>query len=120
MVLRRERGQERPEKRTVGNRESTKRPRISKNESKGEEKNYGSGRTGASINGPRIGKSRSSKFEVKDAKVGRETRTVKKISTRSAAKPRTGVVRPGGKEKTSDIFRRNVIQRKVVKETRKS
>jgi 23S rRNA pseudouridine2605 synthase len=114
MVLRRERGQERPEKRTVGNSQSTKRPRINKNESKGEEKNYGSGRTGAV--GPRIGKSRSSKFEVKDANVGRETRTVKKISTRSATKPRTGVVRPGGKEKTSDIFRRNVIQRKVVKE----
>ena len=117
MVIRRERGQERPEKRTVGKSASTRRPRISKNESKGEKKNFGSERTGAPTLGKRIGKSRPSKFaERRDSRIGRESRGVKKLTTRSGSKSTAGEVREGVREKTSDVFRRNVIQKRLRKE----
>lgn len=117
MVLRRERGQERPEKRTVGNSQSTRRPRIGKNEAKGEGRSFSSGRTGVPVSGKRVGKSRPSKFgEGRDTGFSRETKSVKKLTTRSGSKPRTGEVREGIREKTSDKFRRNVIQKRVVKE----
>jgi 23S rRNA pseudouridine2605 synthase len=100
MAVRRERGQERPEKPTVVNRGREKRPRIQKEKSSTFDRNEKPGpgrelRTKPSV-GKRIGKT----------KILRTTAT--RTSTRA---------NPAGttKEKTSDIFRRKVIKRPVKK-----
>ncbi len=116
-MIRRERGQERNEKRTVGNRLEGKRPRVKKFEAKGEDKDYGSKSSGTSFSGKRMGKSRIIKTTAKSEGAG-ERRPVKRLSTGVAHKTSAGSPshREGFKEKTSDVFRRNVIQKKVRKE----
>jgi 23S rRNA pseudouridine2605 synthase len=100
MAIRRDRGQERPEKRTVGKREPGTRPRINKeapaprdwNQSPESER----GTFAKPASGKRIGK----------------TKVLRTAATHTVSKAGPGRT---GKEKTSDIFRRNVINRPVRK-----
>ena len=98
-------GQERPEKRTVGKREPGTRPRVSKEESKARdwnERRHSDRNTPASpASGKRVGK----------------TKVLRTAATHT-------VIREGNrglvKERTSDVFRRNVIQRRPAKEVEKA
>jgi 23S rRNA pseudouridine2605 synthase len=100
MAVRRERGQERTEKRTVGKREAGKRPRIQKDHSptfaRDEKPGPARGLRTKPSSGKRIGK----------------TKVLRTATTRTLTKTTSaGPI----KEKTSDIFRRNVIKRPVKK-----
>lgn len=125
-MLRRERGQERPEKRTVGKSESGKRPRIQKSESKKNDRD--SGMSNDRSSGPRVGKSRTTRFSPSDndTRAKRETGRrgnptgAKKLTTKSGSRPSQGTPREGVREKTSDIFRREVIHRKAPKEVERA
>jgi 23S rRNA pseudouridine2605 synthase len=94
MIIRRARGQERADKRTVGNREPGTRPRVKKEESTARDQGRRpfSGRpdTREPLSGKRVGK-------------------LKVIKTASGAKPATTNTNRYGKERTSDVFRREVI-----------
>jgi 23S rRNA pseudouridine2605 synthase len=98
MIIRRERGQERMEKRTVGKREPGTRPRVRKGESNtgDQSRRPYTGRTesGGSASGKRIGKTKVLK-----------TASGSKINTTGSGRLL--------KERTSDVFRRNVIDKHI-------
>lgn len=97
MIIRRGRGQERTDKRTVEKREPGTRPRVKKGES------------GPTDQGR---KSFGSRVESKDPTSGKRLGKTKVLKTVSGSRPNSG---GGGriiKERTSDIFRRNVIEKK--------
>ena len=97
MIIRRERGQERPEKRTVGKREPGTRPRVKK------------GETTANDQGR---KSFGSRPDPREATAGKRVGKTKVIKTSSGSKPSTTGSGRFGKERTSDVFRRNVIEKR--------
>ncbi len=97
MIIRRGRGQERTDKRTVEKREPGTRPRVKKGES------------GPTDQGR---KSFGSRVESKDPTSGKRLGKTKVLKTASGSKPQST---SGGrfiKERTSDIFRRNVIEKR--------
>jgi len=97
MIIRRERGQERPDKRTVGNREPGTRPRVKKGESSANDQ----GR-----------KPYASRPDSRELTEGKRVGKTKVLKTNSGSKPNTsGSGRPF-KERTSDVFRRNVIEKR--------
>jgi len=97
MIIRRERGQERPEKRTVGKREPGTRPRVKK------------GETTANDQGR---KSFGSRPDPRETTAGKRVGKTKVIKTSSGSKPTTTGSGRFGKERTSDVFRRNVIEKR--------
>jgi 23S rRNA pseudouridine2605 synthase len=97
MIIRRERGQERPEKRTVGKREPGTRPRVKK------------GETTANDQGR---KSFGSRPDPRETTAGKRVGKTKVIKTSSGSKPSTTGSGRFGKERTSDVFRRNVIEKR--------
>ena len=100
MIIRRGRGQERAEKRTVEKREPGTRPRIKRSDNP----NTDQSRRPA---GPRS--------ESRELTSGKRVGKTKVIKTTSGSKPNmTGSGRLL-KERTSDVFRRNVIERKPVR-----
>ena len=96
MIIRRERGQERPDKRTVGKREPGTRPRIRKGESAASDQ-------GRKSNVPRT--------DSRELTSGKRVGKTKVLKTVSGSKPTMGTGR-FGKERTSDVFRRNVIEKR--------
>jgi 23S rRNA pseudouridine2605 synthase len=100
MAIRRERGQERPEKRTVVKREAGTRPRIRKEGSAREDRNERPdphrGSSAKPASGKRVGK----------------TKVLRTLASHTVTKAGPGRII---KEKTSDAFRRNVINRPVKK-----
>jgi 23S rRNA pseudouridine2605 synthase len=94
MIIRRERGQERPEKRTVGKREPGTRPRVKKESAPADQSRRPAG----------------SRSETRELTSGKRLGKTKVIKTVSGTKP-TGTGR-FGKERTSDVFRRNVIEKR--------
>jgi 23S rRNA pseudouridine2605 synthase len=94
MIIRRERGQERPEKRTVGNREPGTRPRVKREPAPADQSRRPAG----------------SRSETRELNSGKRLGKTKVIKTASGTKP-TGTGR-FGKERTSDVFRRNVIEKR--------
>jgi 23S rRNA pseudouridine2605 synthase len=102
MIIKRERGQERTTSRTVGKREPGTRPRVSKGDSaptdQGRRPYSPRPERGEPVSGKRIGKT-------------------KVIKTTSGSRPASAssVGRSGFKERTSDVFRRDVIQKKAPK-----
>lgn len=103
MVIKRERGQERTEQRTVEKRGPGTRPRIRKGDTaptdQGRRPLSGRPDRGGPVSGKRIGKT-------------------KVIKTKSGARPAgaSSVGRSGFKERTSDVFRREVIEKRSVKD----
>ena len=97
MIIRRERGQERPDKRTVGKREPGTRPRV---------------RKGESIPGDQSRKPFAGRTESRELTSGKRVGKTKVIKTASGSKPTTTGTGRFGKERTSDIFRRNVIEKR--------
>jgi len=100
MAIRRERGQERTEKRTVGKREAGTRPRIKREESAPREQNK------RTFKGKRMDEQPAS-----GKRVGK-TKVIRTVSSRNIVKVVPGRIL---REKTSDVFRRNVINRPVKK-----
>jgi len=97
MIIRRERGQERPDKRTVGNREPGTRPRVKKGESASSDqgrKPYGSRPDSRELMG------------------GKRDGKKKVLKTTSGSKPNSSSSSRPFKERTSDVFRRNVIEKR--------
>jgi len=97
MIIRRERGQERPDKRTVGNREPGTRPRVKKGESSTSDqgrKPYGSRPDSREVTG------------------GKRDGKKKVLKTTSGSKPNSSSSSRPFKERTSDVFRRNVIEKR--------
>jgi len=97
MIIRRERGQERPDKRTVGNREPGTRPRVKKGESSTSDqgrKPYGSRPDSRELTG------------------GKRDGKKKVLKTTSGSRPNTSSSSRPFKERTSDVFRRNVIEKR--------
>ena len=97
MIIRRERGQERPDKRTVGNREPGTRPRVKKGESSTSDqgrKPYGSRPDSRELTG------------------GKRDGKKKVLKTTSGSKPNSSSSSRPFKERTSDVFRRNVIEKR--------
>ena len=94
MIIRRERGQERPEKRTVGKREPGTRPRVKREAAPADQSRRPAG----------------SRSETRELTSGKRLGKTKVIKTVSGTKP-TGTGR-FGKERTSDVFRRNVIEKR--------
>ncbi len=97
MIIRRERGQERPDKRTVGKREPGTRPRV---------------RKGESTTGDQGRKSNASRPDSRELTAGKRVGKTKVLKTASGTKPKTTGTGRFGKERTSDIFRRNVIEKR--------
>jgi len=97
MIIRRERGQERPDKRTVGKREPGTRPRVTKSES-------------ASTDQGR--KPFGSRPDSRELTGGKRDGKKKVLKTTSGSKPGTSGSGRFGKERTSDVFRRNVIEKR--------
>lgn len=97
MIIRRERGQERQEKRTVGKREPGTRPRIRKEESTASDQ----GRK------PYAGRTDS-----RELNSGKRVGKTKVLKTASGSKPNTTGNGRFLKERTSDVFRRNVIEKR--------
>ncbi len=97
MIIRRERGQERPDKRTVGKREPGTRPRVAKGESTSNDQ----GR-----------KPFGSRPDSRDLTGGKRDGKKKVLKTTSGSKPSTSGSGRFGKERTSDVFRRNVIEKR--------
>ena len=97
MIIRRERGQERTDKRTVEKREPGTRPRVRKGESSpgDQSRRPFTGRSDSreSISGKRVGKT-------------------KVLKTASGSRPNTTGSGRFLKERTSDVFRRNVIEKR--------
>ncbi|MEI6139341.1 MAG: pseudouridine synthase [Mariniphaga sp.] len=102
MIIKRERGQERTTSRTVGKREPGTRPRVSKRDStptdQGRRPYSPRPERGEPVSGKRIGKT-------------------KVIKTSSGSRPASASTagRSGFKERTSDVFRRDVIQKRAPK-----
>jgi len=101
MAIRRDRGQERPEKRTVGKREPGTRPRIKKEESAKRDWNKKPDTERGSFEKPASGK-----------RIGK-TKVLRTAANHTVSKE--GPRRIIGKEKTSDVFRRTVINRPLRK-----
>ena len=97
MIIKRERGQERQEKRTVGKREPGTRPRIKKEES---------------TLGDQGRKPFSRRNDSKDLPSGKRVGKTKVLKTVSGTKPKTTGSGRLLKERTSDVFRRNVIEKR--------
>jgi len=97
MIIRRERGQERPDKRTVGKREPGTRPRVAKGESTSNDQ----GR-----------KPFGSRPDSRELTGGKRDGKKKVLKTTSGSKPGTSGSGRFGKERTSDVFRRNVIEKR--------
>jgi len=97
MIIRRERGQERQDKRTVGKREPGTRPRVKKGDSAGSDQSR---------------KPFAGRTETRELTTGKRVGKTKVLKTASGSRPNT----TGGsrvlKERTSDIFRRNVIEKR--------
>ncbi len=100
MIIRRGRGQERDDKRTVDKKEPGTRPRVKK---------------GSSAPSDQSRKSSSSRGEAKDATTGKRVGKTKVIKTASGSKPKSPVIGRNGKERTSDVFRRNVIEKRPAR-----
>ena len=97
MIIRRERGQERPDKRTVGKREPGTRPRVTKNDSTTSDqgrKPYGS------------------RTDSRELTAGKRVGKTKVLKTTSGSRPNTTSGSRPFKERTSDVFRRNVIEKR--------
>ena len=97
MIIRRGRGQEREDKRTVGKREPGTRPRVKKMDS-------AQGDQSRRPAGPRS--------DSRELSSGKRVGKTKVIKTASGSKPATTASGRFGKERTSDIFRRNVIEKR--------
>jgi len=97
MIIRRERGQERPDKRTVGNREPGTRPRVKKGESSTSDQ----GR-----------KPSGSRTDSRELTGGKRDGKKKVLNTTSGSRPNTSSSSRPFKERTSDVFRRNVIEKR--------
>lgn len=97
MIIRRERGQERPDKRTVGKREPGTRPRVKKGESTTSDQ----GR-----------KSNFTRTDSRELTTGKRVGKTKVLKTASGSRPTTTGSGRFGKERTSDVFRRNVIEKR--------
>ena len=97
MIIKRERGQERQEKRTVGKREPGTRPRIKKEET---------------TLGDQGRKPFSRRNDSKDLPSGKRVGKTKVLKTASGTKPKTTGSGRLLKERTSDVFRRNVIEKR--------
>jgi len=94
MIIRRARGQEREDKRTVGKREPGTRPRVEKGESTARDQ----GR-----------RPFSSRPDTREPVSGKRVGKLKVIKTTSGSKPAPINTNRYGKERTSDVFRRDVI-----------
>jgi len=94
MIIRRERGQERPLGRTVGKREPGTRPRIRKEEQATNDQ----GR-----------KSQTGRLDLRDLNSGKRVGKTKVLKTSSGSRSETTGSGRYLKERTSDVFRRNVI-----------
>lgn len=94
MIIRRARGQEREDKRTVGKREPGTRPRVDKGESTARDQ----GR-----------RPFSSRPDTREPLSGKRVGKLKVIKTASGSKPAPINTNRYGKERTSDVFRRDVI-----------
>lgn len=97
MIIRRERGQERPDKRTVGKREPGTRPRVRKGESTTSDQ----GR-----------KSNVTRTDSREITSGKRIGKTKVLKTTSGSRPNTTGSGRFIKERTSDVFRRNVIEKR--------
>jgi len=97
MIIRRGRGQEREDMRTVGKREPGTRPRVKKADSAPSDQ---SRRTA----GPRS--------DSRELSSGKRVGKTKVLKTASGSKPTATGTGRFGKERTSDIFRRNVIEKR--------
>jgi 23S rRNA pseudouridine2605 synthase len=100
MIIRRERGQERPDKRTVGKREPGTRPRVRKEDSASSDQ----GR-----------KSNTNRTDSRELTAGKRVGKTKVLNTASGSKPNTSGSGRFGKERTSDVFRRNVIEKRPAR-----
>ena len=100
MIIRRERGQERPDKRTVGKREPGTRPRVRKEDA------------GSSDQGR---KSNTNRTDSREFTAGKRVGKTKVLNTASGSKPSTPGSGRFGKERTSDVFRRNVIEKRPAR-----
>ena len=100
MIIRRARGQERTDKRTVEKREPGTRPRIHK---------------GGASQGDQSRRPAGSRSEPKDLGSGKRVGKTKVLKTASGSRPATAPTGRFGKERTSDIFRRNVIEKRPEK-----
>ena len=100
MIIRRGRGQEREDKRTVDKKEPGTRPRV---------------RKGSSAPSDQSRKSNTGRSEAKDATAGKRVGKTKVIKTASGSKPKSPVLGRNGKERTSDVFRRNVIEKRPAR-----
>ena len=98
MIIRRERGQERPDKRTVGKREPGTRPRVKKGESTPSDQSR---------------KPFSSRTETRELISGKRVGKTKVLKTASGSRPASTATGRFGKERTSDVFRRNVIEKRT-------
>jgi 23S rRNA pseudouridine2605 synthase len=105
MIIRRARGQERTDKRTVGNREPGTRPRVQKGESTARDQ----GR-----------RPFSSRPETREPLSGKRVGKLKVIKTTSGSKPAPTNTNRFGKERTSDVFRRNVIEKRPERKFEKA
>jgi 23S rRNA pseudouridine2605 synthase len=98
MIIRRERGQERPDKRTVGKREPGTRPRIGRGESTPSDQSR---------------KPYAGRPDSRELNSGKRVGKTKVLKTTSGTRPdKTGNGRLL-KERTSDVFRRNVIEKRT-------
>ncbi|MEI7523089.1 MAG: pseudouridine synthase [Mariniphaga sp.] len=97
MIIRRGRGQERTDKRTVEKREPGTRPRIHK---------------GESSQGDQSRRPAGSRSEQKDLSSGKRVGKTKVLKTASGSRPVVAPTNRFGKERTSDVFRRNVIEKR--------
>lgn len=98
MIIRRSRGQERTDSRTVGKREPGTRPRVQK---------------GGSSAGDQGRRPLSGRTEAREVTSGKRIGKTKVIRTASGSKPASANVNRFGKERTSDIFRREVIAKRT-------
>ena len=97
MIIRRGRGQEREDKRTVEKREPGTRPRIRKSDS-------AQGDQSRRPAGPRT--------DPRELTSGKRVGKTKVLKTASGSKPTITGSGRFGKERTSDVFRRNVIEKR--------
>ena len=97
MIIRRGRGQEREDKRTVEKREPGTRPRVKKGDSAPTDQSR-------RPSGPRS--------DSRDLSSGKRLGKTKVIKTASGSRPAAPVTNRFGKERTSDVFRRNVIEKR--------
>ncbi len=100
MIIRRSRGQERTDSRTVGRREPGTRPRVQK---------------GASSSSDQGRRPFSGRPDTREPLAGKRVGKTKVIKTASGSKPAPINTNRYGKERTSDVFRREVIGKRPEK-----